>query len=546
MAKAKTGDEQPDDGTTDAVVVREVAPDDASERAEKRARPARQAPSATTKADRKARWRRVRRWLLRGLAALLIGLVALASVVLFRTWRFESRQPTVSPAPPLAVDIAPAAQRLAESLRFQTISTEDGPAGPEVFAPLHQFLQTSFPRVHATLTREVIGESSLLYTWPGSDPQSRPVILAAHLDVVPIPPETLDKWTHLPFAGTIADGFIWGRGALDDKVAVLGVLEAVESLLGAGYAPRRTIYLGFGHDEEVGGRGAQAISATLAERGVRAEFVLDEGMIITRGVMPGLDAPLATVGIAEKGFVSLELLASADGGHSSVPPDRTAIGALSRAIARLEANPMAASLDGPIRYSLAYMGPEMPFVQRMAMANLWLLGGVIKSTFLAGKNTRALIRTTTAPTIVEAGTKDNVLPQQARAVVNFRILPGDTIESVIAHVRSVIADGQIAIRMTRGVEPSPVSNPESAAFKLLHRTIREVFSGAVVAPSLVVGGTDGRYYEPVVDDVYRFLPVIFREEDIARLHGDNERISVDGYGQLIRFYIQLLNNLQDL
>lgn len=548
MAKAKQGGDSSDADETSG---QSKEPSEPSSGGESDGKKRKKASSSKGKSAGKSiggdsRWRRARRWLLRGLVVLVIALVALASVVLFRTWRFTSRQPTVSPAAPLAMDIQPAAERLARSVQIKTISFTEGPSGAEVYGPMHALLRESYPLVHQRMTREVIAEHSLLYTWPGSDPQSRPVIFLAHLDVVPVPAENLSKWTHPPFSGAIVDGYIWGRGTLDDKVSVMGLLESAEALLARGYQPKRTIYLAFGHDEELGGDGAKQVAQTLAERGVKAEFALDEGMIITRGIMKSIDAPLATIGIAEKGNITIELTAHAQSGHSSVPPSRTAVGALSRAITALEANQMPASLDGPIRHTLAYMGPEMPFVERMAMANLWLFSGMILDTFLANKNTRAITRTTTAPTILKGGTKNNILPGSAQAIVNFRISPNDSIADVLAHVRRVMDDDRIDIEVLQGMEPTPVSSSDSNAFKLLLRTARQVFSGAVVAPSVVVGGTDGRHYEIAADDVYRFLPVIFESADIERLHGIDERISIEGYGQLIRYYTQLFNNLQDL
>lgn len=505
------------------------------------------ADAAEAKPKRR-RWPRIRRWLWRSVAALAVVLVLLISVVLFRTWRFQSRQPTVSPAAPLAADfdVEAAARRLGEMVRFKTVTRNEAAAGIDVYQPVHDFLAHTYPLVHQTMTRETIAESSLLYTWTGTEPNLPPVILVAHMDVVPAQPENLDKWTYPPFSGQVADGFIWGRGTLDDKLSVMGWLEAAERLIARGFAPRRTVYLAFGHDEERNGIGAKSIAETLAQRGVRAALALDEGHILTQGVVDGIDVPLASIGIAEKGFLTLELTAHAESGHSSVPPRRTAVGALSKAISRLEQNPMSATLAGVGEHMLAYLGPEMPFVQRMAMANLWLFGGMVTSTFAANDTTNALLRTTTAPTMLQAGTKHNVLPAIATGTINFRIRPGDTVASVIAHVRRVIADERIDIEVVEAHEPSPVSDPESAAFKLLQRTTRQVFSGSVVTPALVVGMTDGRFYQSVAENVFRFLPVVFGPDDIARLHGLNERIPVTAYGQLIHFYIQLLSNLQEL
>ena len=504
--------------------------------------------SETSVADqRPSVWRRVRTWAVRILLLLLVVVLILATIVLVRTWRFESRQPEVTPAPTLEIAVAEAAERLARSVQHRTISDDSGASGPEVYARFHQFLQDNYPKVHSALQREVVATGSLLYTWTGSEPDRQPIILVGHLDVVPMQPENADKWTHPPFAGVIADGFIWGRGVLDDKGAVLVILEAIEWLLGQGFQPRGTIYLAFGHDEELGGQqGAKAIAALLAQRGVRAAFVLDEGMFITRGVMKDIDGPLAAVGIAEKGYLTIELIAHAESGHSSIPPNRTAVGALAAAIARLETEQMPSRLSGPTQHMLQYLGPEMPFVQRMAMANLWLFEPFVRDIFAKKHTTASLVRTTTAPTMLQAGTKDNVLSATATGVINFRILPGDSVASVLAHVRDVIDDSRIEVKVRLQEEPSPVSDPSSPAFRMLHRTIREVFDDTVVAPTVMAGMTDARHYVPTTDAIFRFLPLVYGPDDLARLHGVNERIPVEDYGRAIQFYIQLLRNVQTM
>jgi carboxypeptidase PM20D1 len=247
--------------------------------------------------------------------------------------------------------------RLAQALRFATISHED-PAQVDraPFRELHRFLEESFPQVHHSLKREVIEEYSLLYTWQGTDASLAPALFAGHIDVVPVESGTETEWQYPPFEGCVEEGYIWGRGALDDKVAVLGLLEAAEALLARGFQPHRTIYLAFGHDEEVGGTyGAKRIAALLQQRGVRLEFALDEGLAVTEGIIPKVSKPVAMVGIAEKGYLCLELSAESRGGHSSMPPSETAIGILSAAITRLERHPMPPRRDSrPSRCSNAW------------------------------------------------------------------------------------------------------------------------------------------------------------------------------------------------
>lgn len=476
--------------------------------------------------------------------ALLAALVLLLAIVLVRAARFGQAQGEV-PAAAAFTAPAGAAERLAEAIRIPTISHEDSARfDAAAFAAFHQLLQTRFPRVHARLRRETVGGHSLLYTWPGTDPSLPPLLLMGHMDVVPVEPGTEARWDRPPFAGVVEGGYVWGRGAMDDKASVMGTLEAVEMLLAQGFVPRRTVLLAYGHDEEVGGRGAQAIAALLRGRGVRPWMVVDEGGVIGQGLMPGVDRPTALIGIAEKGFVSVELTARAEGGHSSMPPPHGSIGRLSAAIRRLEDSPMPARLDGAALQLFNRVGPEMPFAQRAVFANLWLTRPLVIRTLQGAPGSNAIIRTTTAPTIFQAGTKENVLPSQARAVVNFRILPGDNVAAVVAHVRRVVDDTAVHVRAMEGFssEPSPVSRTDDEPYRLLERSIRQAAPDAVVAPYLVVGGTDARHYHALSQHVYRFLPIRMTSQDLERMHGTDERISVRDYEAGIRFYRQLLLN----
>ena len=480
------------------------------------------------------------------LIVLIVLLLILLSTLAINTLRFKSRQIQVEPANAVQIDATGAPDRLAQAIRFQTVSTESGvaPNSKELLA-LHQNLQQSFPKVHSVLNKEVIGEYSLLYTWKGSDATLQPALLMAHMDVVPVEPATEAQWTHPPFDGAIADGYIWGRGAMDDKSSVLGILEATETLLANNFQPRRTLYLAFGHDEEIGGKaGAMKIAEVLSQRGVRLFYVLDEGMFVADGVVPGVSNPVALIGIAEKGFLSVTLTVEAAPGHSSVPPSHTSIGILSMALNKLEQNQLPANLSGVSGQMFDYVGPEMGLGMRLVFANRWLFGPLIESQLSASPGTNATIRTTTAVTMIDGGVKDNVLPSRATAVVNFRILPGTTIEEVLAHVRKVVDDSRVKIERYGNDfdEPSKVSNIHSDEFTLIQKTVRQVFQTAVVAPALVVGATDSKHYAKLTESVYRFLPHRFNDEDITRLHGLNERISIENYVQGVRFYCQLIDN----
>jgi carboxypeptidase PM20D1 len=469
--------------------------------------------------------------------------VLFAGFCLARTARYNSSVPHFGPLPEVTIPEG-AGERLAGSLRFRTISYEDPTAFDEQeFQDLHAYLVKVFPQVHSQLWRETVGTHSLLYTWKGEKPSLKPILLIGHIDTVPVEPGTKHEWSEDPFGGRIADGFIWGRGAIDNKSAVIGILDAVEMLLAEGFRPGRTVYLAFGHDEEVGGTaGAREVAALLQRRGVEFEMVLDEGGVIGEGIFPGISSPIAMVGIAEKGFVSIELIARAAGGHSALPPRQTTIGLLSAAIARLEEYPMPARMESPTRQLFDRIGPHLPFIQRALFANLWLSQPLVMRNLEANSTSNAMVRTTTAPTIVQAGSKDNLLPSAARAVINFRILPGDTIGGVLEHVRRVIRDGRIEIKTVGrfSSEPSPVSSTKSLSFEILERTISRLHPDAIVAPYQVVVTTDARHYAALSKNIFRFLPLRVTAKDLVRMHGIDERIATEQYEMAIRFYRQLI------
>jgi carboxypeptidase PM20D1 len=477
------------------------------------------------------------------LRLLAVAFVLLVGLTVVLTARYVSIQSPVTPAPDVAIPEG-AAERLAGALRIATISAEDPAAfDAEAFRALHAYLQVAFPRVHSQLRRETVGEHSLLYTWQGSDSSLNPILLVGHLDVVPVERGTEEQWQQDPFGGRIADGLIWGRGAIDNKSAVVGTLEAVEMLLGEGFRPARTVFLAYGHDEEVGGAGgAREIAALLKGRGVELEMVLDEGGVIGDGILPGISRPVALVGVAEKGFVTVELSTRAAGGHSSLPSRTSTIGTLSEAVARLEKDQMPARLHGPTRDMFDRIGPRFPPVQRAVFANLWLTRPLVMRTLVESPVTNAMVRTTTAPTMFQAGTKDNVLPSSARAVVNFRIVPGDNIATVMEHIKRAIDDDRVEIKIVGrfSAEPSTVSNTDSESYRTLERTIRSLDPDVIVAPYLVVVATDARYYTGLSRNVFRFLPLRLTSRDIERMHGIDERIGIQEYEAAIKTYRRLV------
>lgn len=461
--------------------------------------------------------------------------------------------PEVVELPSVGLD---AVERLAGAIRLQTISRDGEPPPIEDLERLHGYLEESFPRAHAVLDRRVIGGGSLLFVWPPAGASretpfstaegAQPLVLLAHMDTVPVTAGSEPRWEHPPFSGAVAEEAVWGRGTLDDKSAVTAALEAVEQLAADGFVPARPVILAFGHDEEVGGtRGARQIAAELDRLHVEPLLVVDEGQAVIEGLMPGVERPVAMIGIAEKGYVSLTLTAHGPEGHSSTPPPETAVDILAAGLGRLRAHPLPAGIDGPVQELFETLAPEMPFGQRLVMANLWLFEPLVVRQLGGESGANALIRTTTAPTMLEGSPKDNVLPAEARAVVNFRVHPRDSVAAVKAHVERVIGDGRILVSPYGGFgsEPSPVSPTAGDAYELLKRTVAQVVPEAVIAPSLVVGGTDARYYTELTENVYRFLPLTIGPTDLARIHGTDERIAITDYQRLVQFYIQLIRNV---
>lgn len=474
-----------------------------------------------------------------------IALVAVTGAAALRTHGLRTRQPTPGTPAAISFDQDAAAERLAGAIRFPTISWGDASKrDSQAFLDLHAYLAEQFPAVTRALSRETIATYSLLYTWPGRRGDLPPLILLGHLDVVPA--DTSGRpWTQPPFSGAVAGGSVWGRGAMDDKSGVLGLLEAVAALLRAGFTPERTVYLAFGHNEENGGdaNGAAAIAQHLASRGIHDAWLLDEGGLILDGV-PGVTRPVAFVGVTEKVPVNVELRVEAPGGHASMPPAETAVGILGRALNRLEQRPMPARLDGVVREMFMTLAPEMTLPMRVLFANLWLTRPVIMRRLATQPRTNATLRTTMAPTMLEASPKVNVLALSARAIVNVRLLPGDTVETVTRHMRAAIDDGRVTIGVLDGETgaPPPISPTQSGEFARLGSAIRSVYPEALVAPLLTIGATDSRFYAGIAPRSYRFLPIYFPDA-LEVIHGVDERVPIDAYAKAIRTYATIITEV---
>lgn len=434
-----------------------------------------------------------------------------------------------------------AIKHLSEAITYKTISYQDRTKFDFTeFDRFISFLQNSYPTVHNQLELEKINDYALVYKWKGTDSTKAPIGLTSHYDVVPVLEGTESNWEQGPFSGAVVDGKIWGRGALDDKIGVIGILEAVEHLLIDQFEPNRDIYLMFGFDEEIGGEeGALAIANTLEDRGIFFDFILDEGGAIVENMVPGVDKPVGVVGISEKGSATAELFIEGSGGHSSQPKDRTNIGRIANAIAKLEETQFKGDLRGPGEDLFEYVAPEMSFGMKYVFANKFIFEPIIESILLKQPASAALIRTTIAPTIFQAGEQYNALPEQASAIINLRLMPGDSLEYVKNFIEKTIDDPGIRVTVT-GSEATKVSSIDNLPFAAIQQAARNVYEEAVIAPYLMFAGSDAKHYDLVSENTYRFLPVQITSEDLNRMHGTNEHISIENYINSIKFYMELM------
>lgn len=483
------------------------------------------------------------------LIALAAFLLVIVGVVLYRTSHFAIQLPDDEPIPLAEIDGEEVARHIGLAIQLKTISnTDPAKVDPLPFEGLRNLLQVLYPQVDDHLTREVINGGGLLYTWQGTEPDLDPIALAAHQDVVPANEAADSGWTHPPFAGEIADGYVWGRGALDCKGSLISIMEAVNNLIRDGFAPRRTVYLLFGHDEECSGtHGAVALADILEARGVRLALLLDEGGSVTTSTLPGIESPVAMIGVTEKGHLSLKLKATTKPGHASTPSTPTAIGALSLAIATLENNPFPQHLD-MVEFMMSFVGAELPFMDRLMLANTWLFGGAVKRKLSQNPSTDANTRTTIAPTILRAGSAENVLPATAEALINLRIFPGETVRETYERIYDLVADQTLEVLPAHGEtlegdhtwEPTEISDIDSPQFRLLTRLAQSAYPEALVAPFMMNGATDSRHYSKLSHFIFRFSPILLSQEDQDTVHGVDERLSFENAARMVSFMQALI------
>lgn len=475
----------------------------------------------------------------RVLSVLALCVTCLIGVVLFRTLDFDSKQ-TKGLVTELPVLDSSALRNLRAAITFPTISHEDSSSfDSAAFLDFQQFLRKSYPKCYERLELTFVQKYTMVFRWPGSVSTVRPVVLMAHQDVVPVEKATENLWTAEPFSGVVKDGYIWGRGTADDKINLIAIMQSVEKLLASGFAPERTIYLVFGHDEEVGGSGAKAVAEWFRDEGIRPALVLDEGGIVTREKVPGLKRTVALIGTSEKGFLTIRLNVEKGGGHSAMPERETAIDVLAAALARLNDTAFEPRFSPSSEAFAEFIGPEMPFMQRMAFANLWLFRPLVFGIYEKSAAGNAMIRTTMVPTIVNGGVKENVVPTHATATLNLRLLPGDSVKHVEARIKEIINDERVHLTRIDSREASTVTSPDSFAYQIVHRTAAETYDSVVATPFLMIAATDSRHFDGVSDGIIKFSPMI----DPIGFHGIDERVSLESYRRSLLFFEKLIRNV---
>lgn len=476
----------------------------------------------------------------------LILIISFVLILIGRTLYFKKSEIiTVSAQNDIFTLSLESAEKLAKVIRLKTVSFGDRTLiDMTEHRKFNTWLCENFPLAHIHLEKTVLNDFAYIFKWEGKNRSIKPVLFMAHFDVVPI---QADGWKHEAFSGDIEEGIVWGRGTLDTKNSLVAIMESAELLLSEGFEPERTIYFAFGGDEEIMGlKGAIKTVEFLKEKDIHFEWVMDEGSIIAKDMISITTRPLALIGVAEKGFVNILLSASASGGHSSMPPRHTASGLVARAVYRIESHPFPTSLSGTVSHFLKALIPHTGFLTAVVLSNLWFFRVLVKQIFAKSPVTAAMVRTTQAVTVMKGSTKDNILPDSAEAIVNIRIIPGDTSNKVLKRIKNIVGDKKVEVSfMDSKYASNPVneSDIDGHGYKLIEKAARAVYPKAVVAPFLVTAATDSRHYEKITDNIYRLSPMALTPEDLKTIHGVNESISLENFGKMIHFFMVMMKKL---
>ncbi len=471
---------------------------------------------------------------------ILLALTALIVLLAVRAASFKAKETAAKTPAAVKVNGERATENLSALVKFKTVSNADFDlTDKEVFAAYRQKLKELYPQVTKNSEYYELGNTAMLFKIKGKS-DTAPAVLMSHYDVVPVVDE---RWRHDPFGGEIIDGVLWGRGTIDTKITMVGIMESLEDLLADGFVPENDLYLSFSGDEEVAGISAPAVVDWMEARDIRPAIVLDEGGAVVDGVFPGVDKPIAVIGIGEKGVCEVELTATSDGGHTSTPPVHTSLGKLAQSIVNIENHPFKAQVTEPVEGLLTKVGPYSPFALRMIFANLWLFRGLVaKLSLKLGGELNAMMRTTTAATMASAAKQANVLPNVSTARLNMRLLNNTTSRQALAHLQK-LCEKDVTCKYIINQEASPYASTESPAWHKMEKAVGDTWTDAIVSPYLMIAGSDSRHFSRICRDVYKFSAMALTKEERGLIHNDNERIPVEKISKTVEFFHRLIIQL---